>query len=1155
MAERVPYQPFPTVNPVGTSNDYEQIHSDPGMFGGLIAQGEEKLGQGMEQAGVTGLDVATTQQRLDNTVHSAEIMKWQSGQGTDALEKFRELRGRAPRDALADYKKQQDALSEQAIAQAGSPEEKAAVAKGSKDLVERFYSWGSSHASTEYNAYASKTMVDGAANSAALAGLEAEQPVVNQQAMAAHLKQSDDQVISYLWAQHQDETTIEYERSKNLGKNLKVIIENKAVSGDVQQAKHWFDQYQNQIDPQSRLEIARALTSKLNPQIGKALGDMILGRRPDAENFTYAEQSAGLPKGTIGGMISAESGFRPDAKAGSHTGLVQGNAEWNRRYGVTDPKDFSQVTNALVTECEDNRTPLTRALGRPPTPADYWLAHNLGLGGAIQQLKNPDKPAWQNMLDTAEGRAKGSAWAKAAIWGNLPKSQQDYFGSVDKVTGALFTGAKQITFQRAGQQVPYVDKAEAYRRLDALLTNDNRLYKPVKAYLDGEINFQTQVNAERVSQIKRDVPDIIDAIRDGHTDLQLPSDLALIGPAEAGRFQEQAAFAQFIGTMRKQLQFASPQEEREWQATINANLGAAGEGMHPHRHAATTGPGVVTDENLNAADAAMQLTPQEKFLYQMHLKKMTGPGGVDNSDGSRSTLLQAVEEHNGRYYNVPTVWNGKIETQKFTQPGTGKIFDIPNRTAMENIERTGWDKFPSYATPEEADARYEKMHAYLEKDTGAYLHPAVETEGPGEPPSESFAALYKQQKQAAAANEVRRKEKEQMLTGPNADPAQYTQSHPSVAGPFAAVGAAIRSGDPKAASAAYERYAFAQLDLQSYLGVPDDQQHVLTRLNAISTTEAMLKSQDPQLALKQQKDMSGKAWPSVYRDLVTMGGLPPSFQAINLLGNDPASAKDAALLSTYLREAPKDIKELEKNLGGPKPLADIRTNIAANTTVKAFDAAMEEQGLSVAQRGGMINAIEQLAQAKILFSQGGPQLDAATAANAAAAAITGRFNFDAVPGKVMIPNAAAPTVAANARVLLRQLAEHPENLNIPSSHYLRPTGEQWLPEQMPTAADQPHGLLPAQTYVDLIHANPHWVTNPAGNGMLLRDSDYKLVRYRDGSPVEVRFDAPLHPEALDVSQFAGPEGEPAALAYQQGARMHLPKPRPVAAPLTGRVYG
>lgn len=120
------------------------------------------------------------------------------------------------------------------------------------------------------------------------------------------------------------------------------------------------------------------------------------------------------------------------------------------------------------------------------------------------------------------------------------------------------------------------------------------------------------------------------------------------------------------------------------------------------------------------ASQQLQLNPQEQALYQMHLQNLTGPGGVDNPDGSRSSLFQSVQEHDGKYYNIPTVWNGKIETEKVTTP-SGQVMQVPNATALANVEKAGWDKFPSYATPEEADARYEQMHQFMDKDTAKFL--------------------------------------------------------------------------------------------------------------------------------------------------------------------------------------------------------------------------------------------------------------------------------------------------------------------------------------------------------------------------------------------------------------------------------------------------
>ena len=54
--------------------------------------------------------------------------------------------------------------------------------------------------------------------------------------------------------------------------------------------------------------------------------------------------------------------------------------------------------------------------------------------------------------------------------------------------------------------------------------------------------------------------------------------------------------------------------------------------------------------NYRAADKALKLTPEEQALYRRHLENLWGSGGVDNPDGSRSSLYQAVEQGPGGQY-------------------------------------------------------------------------------------------------------------------------------------------------------------------------------------------------------------------------------------------------------------------------------------------------------------------------------------------------------------------------------------------------------------------------------------------------------------------------------------------------------------------------
>jgi hypothetical protein len=132
----------------------------------------------------------------------------------------------------------------------------------------------------------------------------------------------------------------------------------------------------------------------------------------------------------------------------------------------------------------------------------------------------------------------------------------------------------------------------------------------------------------------------------------------------------------------------------------------ASQALYPGGPSLSQGNDPIGDENYRAAVDKMNLTPQEQALYKRHLTNLTGPGGVDNPDGSRSTLFQSSVEHNGKTYNIPTVWDGKI---------------LSIDDAVKRVDAHGWDKFPSYDSEEEAESRYEEMHSYMEKDTAKYL--------------------------------------------------------------------------------------------------------------------------------------------------------------------------------------------------------------------------------------------------------------------------------------------------------------------------------------------------------------------------------------------------------------------------------------------------
>lgn len=115
---------------------------------------------------------------------------------------------------------------------------------------------------------------------------------------------------------------------------------------------------------------------------------------------------------------------------------------------------------------------------------------------------------------------------------------------------------------------------------------------------------------------------------------------------------------------------------------------------------------VATRGQFEAAQRDLALSPQESALYERHLSNLGGPGGVDNKDGSRSTLYALTANIDGKEYIIPTVQGGKI-----MQP----------KEAIEAAKAEGLGNFPSYATAKEAEDRYQKLHQYMERDTSDFL--------------------------------------------------------------------------------------------------------------------------------------------------------------------------------------------------------------------------------------------------------------------------------------------------------------------------------------------------------------------------------------------------------------------------------------------------
>lgn len=130
----------------------------------------------------------------------------------------------------------------------------------------------------------------------------------------------------------------------------------------------------------------------------------------------------GVDSNTMKVLASIESSGDPKAGKGDHQGLFSlTKVQFGMGGTGGDIKDPEANADAMGRMLSQSIIPqLTEKLGRDPTAADIFLAHNQGVGGYLAHLQNPDQPAWRTMLATREGQEKGERWAKDAIAGNVP---------------------------------------------------------------------------------------------------------------------------------------------------------------------------------------------------------------------------------------------------------------------------------------------------------------------------------------------------------------------------------------------------------------------------------------------------------------------------------------------------------------------------------------------------------------------------------------------------------------------------------------------------------------------------------------------------------------------------------------------------------------
>lgn len=132
----------------------------------------------------------------------------------------------------------------------------------------------------------------------------------------------------------------------------------------------------------------------------------------------YAEEN-GIDPATALAYAERESSFKPNARSSKTIkGLFQMRGDLRQKYGVGDSEDVGDQVRGFAGLLNDNKSAMSKRLGRDVTDAEAYAGHHFGEGRASRMFgMHPDTPVDQ--VFTAEERRINPHFDRAGTVGNL----------------------------------------------------------------------------------------------------------------------------------------------------------------------------------------------------------------------------------------------------------------------------------------------------------------------------------------------------------------------------------------------------------------------------------------------------------------------------------------------------------------------------------------------------------------------------------------------------------------------------------------------------------------------------------------------------------------------------------------------------------------
>lgn len=458
----------PSVNPIGAPpNDYLRVQANPGAFAAK-GQAIQGLGGAFEKVGQAATDIAEFHDRINvddqvnhwisqrDVILNGDPTKQITGpDGQPQPDRgYMGLQGRSASDARAGTLQ---ALEDARIA--GRNNLKSPMAQLAYDQqTRRMYSVAdnaiSEHARQQWTNWAGGVNNTGAAHelNAFVNSLD------NPEEATGHIHNYINFRVQEAQTKFGDDPQIKQQAEERAKQELLAAQVDAVAVKDPKRADQILDSNKNTAGALYDNMKAK-LRSRMNQQVGdeaaqKALTSARGGNfsAPVNDAIRGAAARYGINPATLTRTAQIESGGNPSAVTGSYKGLFQLSESEFRKYGppggdINNPNDNAMAAAGKMRAEGQEFAALN---GRQPNAFDQYMIHQQGVAGYSAHLANPNAPAWQNMLSTGEGRQKGEAWAKAAIWGNIPDQYKAGFGSVNNVTSRDFINMWAAKFGQGG---------------------------------------------------------------------------------------------------------------------------------------------------------------------------------------------------------------------------------------------------------------------------------------------------------------------------------------------------------------------------------------------------------------------------------------------------------------------------------------------------------------------------------------------------------------------------------------------------------------------------------------------------------------------------------------------------------------------------------